>query len=54
MTQETLQLINIGLTSGVLVALLGMAFAYGRLTQKVDDHDSRITRVETRVFGGPK
>lgn len=51
---EWLQLINIGLTSGVLVTIIGAAIKYGRLTQQVDGHEKRITRVEDRVFGDPK
>lgn len=45
LTQQTLQLINILLTGGVLVALLGAAVAYGRLTQKVEVHDRDIANL---------
>lgn len=36
---DFLQLLNIGLTSGVLIMLIGAAVAYGKLTQKVDNLD---------------
>ena len=39
---ETLQLVNIALTSGVLAALIGAAVAYGKLTQKVDNQHERL------------
>lgn len=37
-----LQILNIGLTSGVLFVLIGAAIAYGKLVQKVDGHEQQI------------
>lgn len=42
---ETLQLVNIALTGGVLVALIGAAVKYGRLVEKVDTHDREIFKL---------
>ena len=50
----SLQIINILLTGGVLVALLGAAIAYGRLQQQVNDHDKRIDKIEDRIFASPR
>ena len=45
MSNDFLQLVNIGLTSGVLVLLIGIAVAYGKLVQKVDGHGDAINNL---------
>jgi len=44
---ETLQILNLLLTGSVLVAVIAAAVAYGKLTQKVEDHGRRLDRLET-------
>lgn len=50
---DTLQWLNIALTSGVLLAVIGAAVAYGKLTQRVEDQGRRLDTVESHLFGAP-
>lgn len=50
-TVQFLQLLNILLTSGVLVALIAAGVAYGKLVQEQKDHGRRLTRIEDRLDG---
>lgn len=45
---DFLQLLNIVLTSGVFMLLVGAAVAYGRLVQKVETHDGQIKEIWER------
>jgi len=46
---EYLQLLNVALTSGCLLALLKIAYSYGRMEQKVDNHEKRLDSIEGRI-----
>jgi len=57
MVDQFLQLLNIGLTSGVLLLLIGAAVKYGKLQERVDSHSEAITnlwqnhnRLEDKLF----
>jgi len=47
---ETLVWIQIVLSSSTLLAVAGGLIYFGRLLQKVDDHDRRLDKVEEIVF----
>lgn len=56
-TQDILQWINVLLTGGVLVTLIGAGIAYGRLSQKVETNSDDIknlwkshSKLEERVY----
>jgi hypothetical protein len=44
-----LQILNIFLTGGVLLTLLGAAVAYGKLMEKVESHESKFSDHGTRI-----
>lgn len=45
MDSQVLIFVNILLTSGVLLALIGAAVKYGRLVEKVEHHDAELNYV---------
>lgn len=49
MDNNFLQVVNVALTGGVLLALLRAVFAHGVLTQKVDGHEKRIDKIESII-----
>lgn len=48
---EILLTINVLMTSGVLVVLIGAAVRYGRLEQRVEDHHERLGHIEDQIYG---
>ncbi len=42
----------IGVAGLVIVNIIIVAFGYGKLTQKVDDHSRRLGRIEDLIING--
>lgn len=51
MDSNLLQIVNILLSSGVLIGVIAVAVRFGRLEQKVEGHGERMNRVEDHIFG---
>jgi hypothetical protein len=47
---ETLLWVQVILSGSTLVSVVGGLITFGRLLQKVDDHDKRLDKMEEVVF----